>query len=283
MEYITLNNGVKMPMLGFGVFQIPDHKEAVQAVNNALETGYRLIDTAAAYFNEEAVGEAISQSGIKRSELFITTKLWVQDHGYDNTLRAFDTSMKKLKLDVLDLYLIHKPYGDYYGSWRAMERLYKEGRIRAIGVTSFWNERLADLFTHNEIKPAVNQIETNVWLQQTEAHDFMEKQNIVHEAWSPFAEGNNNVFRNELLEQIARKHNKTTAQVMLRWLIQRNIPVIPKSSHKDRIISNFDIFNFRLDDEDLLTIQKLDTKKSTIYDEMNPDIAIGIGSHKIHD
>lgn len=283
MEYITLNNGVKMPMLGFGVFQIPDHKEAVQAVNNALETGYRLIDTAAAYFNEEAVGEAISQSDIKRSELFITTKLWVQDHGYDNTLRAFDTSMKKLKLDVLDLYLIHKPYGDYYGSWRAMERLYKEGRIRAIGVTSFWNERLADLFTHNEIKPAVNQIETNVWLQQTEAHDFMDKHNIVHEAWSPFAEGNNNVFKNEILEQIARKHNKTTAQIMLRWLLQRNIPVIPKSSHKDRIISNFDIFNFRLDEEDLLTIQKLDTKKSTIYDEMNPDIAIGIGSHKIHD
>ena len=283
MEYITLNNGVNMPMLGFGVFQIPEHKEAVQAVNDALESGYRLIDTAAAYFNEEAVGEAISQSGINRSDLFITTKLWVQDHGYDNTLRAFDTSMKKLKLDVLDLYLIHKPYGDYYGSWRAMERLYKEGRIRAIGVTSFWNERLADLFTHNEIKPAVNQIETNVWLQQTEAHDFMEKHNIVHEAWSPFAEGNNNVFRNELLEQIARKHNKTTAQVMLRWLIQRNIPVIPKSSHKDRIISNFDIFDFKLDEEDLLSILKLDTKKSTIYDEMNPDIAIGIGNHKIHD
>ncbi len=283
MEFVTLNNGIKMPMLGFGVFQIPDHKEAVQAVNDALETGYRLIDTAAAYFNEGAVGEAISQSGIKRSELFITTKLWVQDHGYDNTLRAFDSSMKKLKLDVLDLYLIHKPYGDYYGSWRAMERLYKEGRIRAIGVTSFWNERLADLFTHNEIIPAVNQIETNVWLQQTEAHDFMEKHNIVHEAWSPFAEGNNNVFKNELLEQIARKHNKTTAQVMLRWLIQRNIPVIPKSSHKDRIISNFDIFDFKLDEEDLLNIKKLDTNKSTIYDEMNPDIAISIGSHKIHD
>jgi len=283
MEYITLNNSVKMPMLGFGVFQIPEHKDAVQAVNDALETGYRLIDTAAAYFNEEAVGEAVSQSGINRSELFITTKLWVQDHGYDNTLRAFDTSMKKLKLDVLDLYLIHKPYGDYYGSWRAMERLYKEGRIRAIGVTSFWNERLADLFSHNEIKPAVNQIETNVWLQQQEAHDFMVKHNIVHEAWSPFAEGNNNVFKNEILEQIARKHNKTTAQIMLRWLIQRNIPVIQKSSHKERIISNFNIFDFRLDEEDLLNIQKLDTKRSTIYDEMNPDIAIGIGSHKIHD
>jgi len=283
MEYIVLNNGIKMPMLGFGVYQIEAHKDAVQAVTDALETGYRLIDTAAAYFNEEAVGEAISQSGIKRSELFITTKLWVQDHGYDNTLRAFETSMKRLNLEVLDLYLIHKPYGDYYGSWRAMERLYKEGRIRAIGVTSFWNERLADLFTHNEIKPAVNQIETNVWLQQTNAHDFMEKHNIVHEAWSPFAEGNNNVFKNETLEQIARKHHKTTAQIMLRWLIQRNIPVIPKSSHKARIISNFDIFDFRLDEEDLLNIQRLDTKKSTIYDEMNPDIAISIGSHKIHD
>lgn len=283
MEYTTLNNGIKMPMLGFGVFQIPDHKVAVQAVTDALEIGYRHIDTAAAYFNEEAVGEAIAQSGIRRSDLFITTKLWVQDHGYDNTLKAFDTSMTKLKLDVLDLYLIHKPYGDYYGSWRAMERLYREGRIRAIGVTSFWNERLADLLTHNEIKPAVNQVETNVWLQQWESQEFMNKHKIVHEAWSPFAEGNNDIFRNKTLETIAKKHGRTTAQIMLRWLVERGIPVIPKSSHKERIASNFDIFGFSLDEEDHRLIKELDTHRSTIYDEMDPDIAINIGSHKIHD
>lgn len=272
-----------MPMLGFGVFQIPEHKAAVQAVNDALECGYRLIDTAAAYLNEDAVGEAVSASGIKRSELFITTKLWVQDSGYDSTLRAFDTSMKKLKLEVLDLYLIHKPYGDYYGSWRAMERLYREGRIRAIGVTSFWPERLADLFIHNEIKPQVNQIETNVWLQQHRAHEFMSRHDIVHQAWSPFAEGNNNVFKNGILQQIAAKHDRTTAQVMLRSLIQRNIAVIPKSSHKDRMVSNFDIFSFSLDEEDLENISRLDTEKSTIYDEMDPEMAISIGSHRIHD
>lgn len=283
MEYITLNNGVKMPKLGFGVFQVPDAVQAEQAVSDALETGYRLIDTAAAYMNEDAVGAAIKKSGISREEIFVTTKLWVQDHGYENTLKAFDTSMKKLGLDYLDLYLIHKPYGDYYGAWKAMERLYKEGRIRAIGVTSFWDERLADLFNCNEIKPAVNQIETNVWHQQWAASEFMAEHGIQHEAWAPFAEGNNDVFRNPLLKTIADKHGKTTGQVMLRWLMQRNVVAIPKSVHKERMAENINIFDFTLSDEDMAAIRTLDTGKSTIYDEMNPAMALSIGQVKIHE
>lgn len=283
MEYVTLNNGVKMPMIGFGVFQIPESKEAERAVSDALEVGYRMIDTAASYFNEEAVGAAIKSSGIPRDELFVTTKLWVQDYGYDNTLKAFDVSMKKLGLDVLDLYLMHKPYGDYYGSWKALERLYKEGRIRAIGVTSFWNERLADLFNMNEIKPAVNQIETNVWFQQWPSGEFMAKHGIQHEAWGPFAEGNNGVFKTPLLREIAAKHGKTTGQVMLRWLIQRNVVVIPKTVHRERMEENLNIFDFALDAEDMEQIRTLDTGKSTIYDEMDPNRALFIGSVKIHD
>ncbi len=283
MEYVTLNNGVKMPKIGFGVFQVPDLSQAEQAVSDALKAGYTMIDTAASYFNEEAVGAAIKNSGIKRENLFITTKLWVQDYGYDNTLKAFDVSMKKLGLDTLDLYLMHKPYGDYYGAWRAMERLYKEGRIRAIGVTSFWNERLADLFNMNEIKPAVNQIETNVWLQQWDAGRFMEEQGIQHEAWAPFAEGNNDVFNVPLLKEIAEKYGKTTGQVMLRWLIQRNVVVIPKSVRKERMKENLDIFDFRLAESDMDKIKSLDTGRSTIYDEMDPKNALYIGKVKIHD
>lgn len=282
MEYVTLNNGLKMPKIGFGVYQIPDEKEAEKAVSDALEVGYRMIDTAASYFNEKAVGDAIKNSGIPRDELFITTKLWVQDYGYDNTLRAFETSMKKLGLDVLDLYLMHKPYGDYYGSWKALERLYKEGRIRAIGVTSFWNERLADLFNMNEIKPAVNQIETNVWFQQWSSGEFMSEHGIQHEAWGPFAGGNNDIFHVPLLQKIAKKHGKTPAQVMLRWLVQRNIVVIPKSVHKDRMEENLNIFDFSLDTEDMEQIKALDTGKSTIYDEMDPKNALFIGGVKIH-
>lgn len=282
MEYVTLNNGLKMPKIGFGVYQIPDEKEAEKAASDALEVGYRMIDTAASYFNEKAVGDAIKNSGIPRDELFITTKLWVQDYGYDNTLRAFETSMKKLGLDVLDLYLMHKPYGDYYGSWKALERLYKEGRIRAIGVTSFWNERLADLFNMNEIKPAVNQIETNVWFQQWSSGEFMSEHGIQHEAWGPFAGGNNDIFHVPLLQKIAKKHGKTPAQVMLRWLVQRNIVVIPKSVHKDRMEENLNIFDFSLDTEDMEQIKALDTGKSTIYDEMDPKNALFIGGVKIH-
>lgn len=282
MEFVTLNNGVKMPQLGYGVYQTRP-EETEKAVGTALELGYRLIDTAASYGNEEGVGAAIKQSGIPRKDLFVTTKLWVQDHGYDNTLKAFDTSMKKLGLDYLDLYLIHKPYSDYYGSWRAMERLYREGRIRAIGVTSFWNERLADLFNCNEIKPAVNQIETNVWNQKWAEEAFMKQQGIQQEAWAPFAEGANHVFTNSVLQEIARKHGKTTGQVMLRWLLQRGIVVIPKSVHKERMQENLDVFDFQLDEADMQAIRSLDTKTSPIYDEMDPQRALFIGKMKIHD
>lgn len=282
MEFVTLNNGVKMPQLGYGVYQTRP-EETEKAVGTALELGYRLIDTAASYGNEEGVGAAIKQSGIPRKDLFVTTKLWVQDHGYDNTLKAFDTSMKKLGLNYLDLYLIHKPYSDYYGSWRAMERLYREGRIRAIGVTSFWNERLADLFNCNEIKPAVNQIETNVWNQKWAEEAFMKQQGIQQEAWAPFAEGANHVFTNPVLQEIARKHGKTTGQVMLRWLLQRGIVVIPKSVHKERMQENLDVFDFQLDEADMQAIRSLDTKTSPIYDEMDPQRALFIGKMKIHD
>ena len=281
MEFVTLNNGVKMPQIGYGVYQMPP-AETERAVSDALAAGYRLIDTAAAYMNEEGVGAALKKSGIAREELFVTTKLWVQDHGYENTLKAIETSMKKLGLDYLDLYLIHKPYGDYYGAWRAMERLYKEGRIKAIGVTSFWNERLADLFNCNEVKPAVNQIETNVWHQQWAAGDFMKKHGITHEAWAPFAEGNNDVFHNEVLQSIADKYGRTVEQVMLRWLIERGVVVIPKSAHKERMEENIKVFDFALDADDMEKIRTLDTQKSTIYDEMDPEMALAIGRHAIH-
>lgn len=282
MEFVTLNNGIKMPKLGYGVYQTAPN-DTERAVSDALEIGYRLIDTAAAYDNEQGVGAAIRQSGIPREDLFVTTKLWVQDHGYDNTLRAFDTSMKKLGLDYLDLYLIHKPYGDYYGAWRAMEKLYKEGRIRAIGVTSFWNERLADLANMNEVKPAVNQIETNVWDQKWSEDAFMKEIGIQHEAWAPFAEGNNDVFRTPLLQKIGEKYGKTVGQVMLRWLLQRDIAVIPKSVRKERMQENFDVFDFELTPADMEAIRTLDTGKSTIYDEMDPYVAMTIGQVKIHD
>lgn len=282
MDYVTLNNGVKMPQLGYGVYQTRP-EETEEAVSTALELGYRLIDTAAAYGNEEGVGAAIKNSGIPRKDLFVTTKLWVQDHGYDNTRKAFDSSMKKLGLDYLDLYLIHKPYGDYYGAWRAMERFYKEGRIRAIGVTSFWSERLADLFNCNEIKPAVNQVETNVWNRKWAEEAFMKEQGIQQEAWAPFAEGAGHVFSNPVLKKIGEKYGKSTGQVMLRWLLDRGIVVIPKSVHKERMKENLDVFDFHLDDEDMAAIRTLDTKKSPIYDEMDPQRALAIGRMKIHD
>lgn len=282
MDFVTLNNGVKMPQLGYGVYQTaPEATE--QAVRDALSIGYRLIDTAASYGNEEGVGKAIKESGIPREEIFLTTKLWVQDHGYDNTLKAFETSCEKLGTDYIDLYLIHKPYGDYYGAWRAMEHLYHEGRIRAIGVTSFWNERLGDLIASNEVKPAVNQVETNVWNQKWAEQAFMKEQGVQLEAWAPFAEGNGDIFRQPVLKAMAEKYGKTTGQVMLRWLLQRGIVVIPKSVHKARMQENFDVFDFALDDSDMEAIKALDTKKSTIYDEMDPKVAMFIVTHKIHD
>ena len=278
MEYKTLANGIKMPMVGFGVFQIDDQNVCERAVLDAIEVGYRSIDTAATYLNEEAVGRAVAASGVKREELFITTKLWVQDHGYDSTKRAFDRSLKKLGLDYLDMYLIHKPYGDYYGSWRAMEDLYREGLIKAIGVTSFPSERILDLFLHNEIKPMVNQIETNIWFQRKEEEAFLKKEGIVHEAWAPFAEGNNDVFNVPVLKEIGEKYGKSTGQVMLRWLLQRDIIVIPKSVKKERMKQNIDVFDFELTAEDIEKIAMLDTGKSTIHDPQDLETARWIGT-----
>lgn len=282
MKDARLNNGVMMPAIGFGVFQVSG-KETERVVSDALETGYRMIDTAASYFNEQQVGNAIRQSGLKREDLFITTKLWVQDHEYDDTLRAFDTSMKKLGLDYLDLYLIHKPYGNYYAAWRAMERLYKEGRIRAIGVTSFSSERLQDLFLHNEVKPAVNQLETHPFFQQQAANTFLQQEGIQHEAWAPFAEGQNDIFNHPVLKAIADKYGKTVGNVILRWLNQRNIVIIPKSVRKERMIENFNILDFTLSNEEMAAIATLDTGKSPIYDDMDLPTVKGIGLHKIHE
>ena len=282
MKDVRLNNGVMMPAIGFGVFQIPEN-ETERVVTNAIEVGYRLIDTAAAYFNEEQVGNAIRRSGIEREKFFVTTKLWVQDYEYDNALRAFDLSMKKLGLDYLDLYLMHKPYSNYYAAWRAMERLYKEGRVRAIGVTSFSSERLQDLFLHNEIKPAVNQLETNPFFQQQAANAFLQQEGIQHEAWAPFAEGKNDIFNHPVLKEIASRHGKSVGAVILRWLNQRNIVVIPKSVRVERMVENFNILDFTLAGEEMTAIAALETGKSPIYDDMDLQIVKGIGLHKIHD
>ena len=282
MKDVRLNNGVMMPAIGFGVFQIPEN-ETERVVTNAIEVGYRLIDTAAAYFNEEQVGNAIRRSGIEREKFFVTTKLWVQDYEYDDALRAFDLSMKKLGLDYLDLYLMHKPYGNYYAAWRAMERLYKEGRVRAIGVTSFSSERLQDLFLHNEIKPAVNQLETNPFFQQQAANAFLQQEGIQHEAWAPFAEGKNDIFNHPVLKEIASRHGKSVGAVILRWLNQRNIVVIPKSVRVERMVENFNILDFMLTGEEMTAIAALETGKSPIYDDMDLQIVKGIGLHKIHD
>lgn len=272
MKYVKLNNGVEMPILGFGVYQIPDPEACEQAVYDALMAGYRSIDTAAAYENEEAVGRAIRRSGIPREELFITTKLWISDAGYESAKKAFEESMLKLGLKYLDLYLIHQPFGDVYGSWRAMEELYKEGRIRAIGVSNFYPDRLADLILHNEIAPAVNQVETHPFHQQTAAAEFMRSKGVQIESWAPFAEGRNGLFSNELLLKIAAKHGKTVAQVVLRWLIQRDVVCIPKSVHKERIAENFDVFGFELGDDDMAAIAALDRPESSFLNHRDPEI-----------
>jgi diketogulonate reductase-like aldo/keto reductase len=270
MQKIVLNNGVEMPILGFGVFQIEDLAECERSVRDAIDVGYRLIDTAASYGNEEAVGNAIKASGVPRNELFITTKLWIADTGFDKTKRAFDRSMKRLQLDYLDLYLIHQPYGDVFGSWRAMEELYREGRIKAIGVSNFHPDRVMDFLVHNEVVPALDQIETHPFHQQVETQKFLTENNIQIESWGPFAEGKNNIFRNEVLVSTAEKHGKTVAQVILRWLTQRNIMVIPKSVRKDRMAENFDIFNFELTQEDMNAIRQLDTGTSLFFDHRDP-------------
>lgn len=270
MQKIVLNNGVEMPILGFGVFQIEDSAECERSVRDAIDVGYRLIDTAASYGNEEAVGNATRASGVPRDELFVTTKLWIADTGFEKTKRAFDRSMKRLQLEYLDLYLIHQPYGDVFGSWRAMEELYRESRIKAIGVSNFHPDRVMDFMVHNEVVPAVNQIETHPFHQQVETQKFLTENNIQIESWGPFAEGKNNIFGNDVLVSIAEKHDKTVAQVILRWLTQRNIIVIPKSVRKDRMAENFDIFNFELTQEDMDAIRQLDTGTSLFFDHRDP-------------
>ncbi|KAA5430840.1 aldo/keto reductase, partial [Bacteroides cellulosilyticus] len=270
MQKVKLNNGIEMPILGFGVYQIEDQVLCEQCVYDAIEAGYRSIDTAAAYGNEEAVGRAIKRSGVPREDLFITTKLWISDAGYDKAKKAFEASMKRLQLDYLDLYLIHQPFNDYYGAWRAMEELYKEGSIRSIGVSNFMPDRLVDLILHNEITPAVNQVETNPFYQQIEAEAFMQEKGVQIESWAPFAEGKNNMFQNETLAAIASKYGKSIAQVVLRWLIQRNIVVIPKSIRKERIIENFNVFDFELTKEDMKKIAALDTNTSCFFSHRDP-------------
>jgi len=281
MQTVTLNNGIEMPIIGFGVYQVPDAEECENAVYEALMAGYRLIDTAAGYVNEEAVGRAIKRSGIPREQLFVTTKLWVQDAGYEKTQQAFARSMQKLQLDYLDLYLIHQPFGDYYGAWRAMEELYHQGKIRAIGVSNFLPDRLMDLIMNNEITPAVNQIETHPFYQQNESAAFLKEHGVYHQSWAPFAEGLNNMFGNDVLVAIAARHNKSVAQIVLRWLVQRDIVVIPKSVRKERIIENFDIFDFELDAEDIRQIASLDTGKSLFLSYLDPEVAKKMGSWKI--
>lgn len=283
MKNVTLNNGIQMPVLGFGVYQITDPAECEQAVYDALMAGYRLIDTAAAYKNEEAVGKAVIKSGIPRDELFITTKLWIQDAGYDSTKRAFEESLKRLQMDYLDLYLIHQPFGDIYSSWRAMEDLYNEGKIRAIGVSNFLPDRLLDLILHNKITPAVNQVETHPFLQQIENAEFMKENNVQIESWAPFAEGKNNIFQNEILLSIAGKYNKSVAQIILRWLTQRDIVVIPKSVRKERIIENFDIFDFELSKEDMEKIVTLNTDQSSFFSHRDPEMVRFLSSIRYDD
>jgi len=281
MQTVTLSNGVNMPIIGIGLWQVNDAQQAEDSVYEALMASYRLIDTAAGYLNEEAVGRAIKRSGIPREEIFVTTKIWVQDAGYESAKRAFEKSLKKLQLDYLDLYLIHQPFGDYYGTWRAMEELYREGLIRAIGVSNFLPDRLMDLVMHNEITPHVNQIETHPFYQQADTNAFLNELGVQHQSWAPFAEGKNNLFSHEVLARIAAKHNKTIAQVVLRWLVQRNIVVIPKSVRKERIIENFNIFDFELDADDMERIKTLDTGNTLFLSYHDPEVAKMMGSWKV--
>ncbi len=281
MKTVKLNNGVEMPILGFGVYQLTDLKECEGSVIEAIYAGYRLIDTAASYLNETAVGQAIKNSGIPREELFITTKLWVQDTGYEQTKIAFEKSLKKLEVDYLDLYLIHQPYGDVHCSWRAMEELYREGKVRAIGVSNFHPDRIMDLIMFNEVVPTVNQIETHPFHQQIDTQKFLAENGVQIESWGPFAEGRNNLFQNEVLLAIAEKHQKSVAQVVLRWLVQRGVVVIPKSVHNERIKENFNVFDFELDQEDMAAIVTLDTKTSSFFDHRDPEIIKWMGSRKL--
>src|SRR5512140_1753012 len=254
MQTVKLNNGVEIPILGFGVFQIADPAECERSVVDAIQTGYSHIDTAASYTNEDAVGRGIKQSGVVREKLFITTKLWIQSNGYEGTLKAFENSLKRLQLEYIDLYLIHQPYGDVYGEWRAMEELYQQGKVRVIGVSNFQPDRIMDLMIHNKITPAVNQIEVNPFQQQIDTQKFLQDNRVQTEAWAPFAEGKNNIFQNELLLSVAAKHKKSIAQVILRWLVQRGIIVLAKSTRKERMMENINVLDFELSAEDMAGI-----------------------------
>ncbi|TCM20387.1 diketogulonate reductase-like aldo/keto reductase [Novosphingobium sp. PhB165] len=278
---VTLNNGVKMPSLGFGVFQVPDPAECERSVRDAIDVGYRLLDTATSYGNEAAVGAAIRSHGIDRNELFVTTKLWIEDASYEGAKAAFERSLEKLQLDYLDLWLIHQPYGDVYGAWRAMEELHREGRIRAIGVSNFYPDRLLDFVLHNQITPAVNQIEIHPFHQQSDAQELLAEYKVQPEAWGPFAEGKNGLFSNEVLAVIGRKHGKTIAQVVLRWLNQRGIVAIPKSVRKERMAENFAIFDFELDEDDNAKIATLDQKASSFFDHRDPAMVKWLGTRKL--
>jgi diketogulonate reductase-like aldo/keto reductase len=281
MKTITLNNGIDMPALGFGVFQMRDLAECERAVADAIEVGYRLIDTAASYLNEEAVGRGLKKGGIPREQLFITTKLWVQDASYEGAKRAVKNSLRRLQLDYLDLYLIHQPYGDVYGAWRAMAELHAEGTLRAIGVSNFYPDRLVDLVLHNKVMPAVNQIEINPFNQKIEAQQLHDKYKIQTEGWAPFAEGQHDIFKNPTLASIGAKYGKSIAQVILRWHIQRNIVVIPKSVKKERIIENFTVFDFELSDQDMSAIKALDTKTTAFFDHRDPKWVESLSTRRI--
>jgi 2,5-diketo-D-gluconate reductase A len=274
---LTLNNGVEMPALGFGVYQIPA-EQTEQAVTDALAAGYRSLDTAAAYQNEEAVGRAIASSGIPRSELFVTTKLWIQKPGEDNARRAFEASLKRLGLDYVDLYLIHQPLGDYYSSWRAMQEVNREGLAKAIGVANFYPDRLVDLIAHNDVTPAVNQIETHPFFQRTADQALMREHGVQIESWGPFAEGKNNLFSDPTLSETGAPHGKSVAQVVLRWLIQRNVVVIPKSVRPDRMRENIDVFDFELTDDEMARIAAMDTGTTLFFDHRDPDMVSWLNS-----
>lgn len=281
MQTAKLNNGVEIPILGFGVFQITDPADCERCVVEAIQTGYSHIDTAASYQNEAAVGNGIKQSGVAREKLFITTKLWIQSQGYAGTLKAFANSLRRLQLDYLDLYLIHQPFGDVYGEWRAMEELYQQGKIRAIGVSNFQPDRLMDLMVHNQITPAVNQIEVNPFQQQIDTQKFHQDAAVQVEAWAPFAEGRNAIFQNEILLSIAAKHSKSVGQVILRWVVQRGIIALAKTTRKERMLENISIFDFELDPEDLAAIATLDTRTSSFFDHRDPNMVKWLGERKL--
>ena len=281
MEYKTLSNGVKMPILGFGVYQVPDLAECERVVSDAISVGYRSIDTAQAYMNEEAVGSAIRKSGIAREEFFITTKIWISNYGYEKAKASLDASLEKLQTDYIDLVLLHQPFGDYYGAYRAMEEYYKAGKIKAIGISNFAPDRVADLAIFSDVTPMVNQVETHVFNQQVNARKTMDEYGVQIESWGPFAEGSNHLFTNETLVAIGSKYHKTAAQVALRYLIQRDVIVIPKTVHKNRMEQNFDVFDFVLTDDDMAEILKLDTGKSLFFSHTDPETVKALSSFKI--